>query len=212
MMGDCAGESDNNPVDGGELYTVGGWPSWGWCATISLAQWVTIPMMVGSIPHVGGWPTFGWWGTILGMVGDHPLENGWPSSGRLVIIFFMLRDNPKDGVWPSWGLGQADLVSAEHVDKMVTHYLWWLAEVGWLAVRWTCRRNGNKLPMIMILDLKRIFQSKPFVKKMLGLQNSLVKRRSGSSVLGFKSFLGLTNLHPEFLLVTNIRIQKRILG
>ena len=27
MMGDCAGESDNNPVDGGEIYTVGGWPS-----------------------------------------------------------------------------------------------------------------------------------------------------------------------------------------
>ena len=29
---------------------------------------------------------------------------------------------------------QADFVSPEHVDEMVTYYLWWLAEVGWLAV------------------------------------------------------------------------------
>ena len=45
-MGDCAGESDNNPVDGGELYIVGGLPSWGWCATISLAQWAAFLMLV----------------------------------------------------------------------------------------------------------------------------------------------------------------------
>ena len=59
MRSDCAWESDNNPVDGGELYIVGGLPSWGWCATISLAQWAAFLMLVDDQ-----------------MMGDHP-GNGW---------------------------------------------------------------------------------------------------------------------------------------
>ena len=89
-MADYTGESDNNAVDGVELYSVGGWPSWGWYETISLGQWVTLQMMVGSLPCVGGWPNFGWWVTLLGMVGDHPGDVWWPSFGKWVTIFVMV--------------------------------------------------------------------------------------------------------------------------
>ena len=62
MMGDC----------GAELYTVSGWPSLGWCATISLGQrpsrwwWAAFLMLVGDKKFYGGWPSWGWWLTNHG--------------------------------------------------------------------------------------------------------------------------------------------------
>ena len=86
LWGDCAGESYNNPMDGGELYTVGGWPSWGWCATCDPTLG-TVGDHCDDDGQFSSWPNFGWWVTLLGMVVDHPgdgwwpyLENGWPSS------------------------------------------------------------------------------------------------------------------------------------
>ena len=101
-------------MDGGELYTVGGWPSWGWCATLSLRQWVTLPMMMmmGSFPDDqilnGWWPSWRWWLNILGMVVDHIwkmvdhlLGGWWPYSIWWVIFLRRDCDHPGDGRWPS---------------------------------------------------------------------------------------------------------------
>ena len=127
----------DNPCD---HPTIGGWPSWGWCAII---MWILVvhPGDTRWLSWWWWWPSVDFWYHTWDGV-DHPGDGGWPSLGWSLTILGIIGDYLGDGwhsgyvCWASRGrlgtiLGMKDKCSCDHPgDDRCLSRGWWSTILG----------------------------------------------------------------------------------